>query len=875
MRRVRICVAGAVLLLTASSQSFSQRAQRILTLTDAQHTRLAWIRGGDRLKGGGAVIGYDTQTGAETTILPSAPNQNKPILCSGGYRLIVSIDYQAYIVNWDGSGKRCITDGICSDVWVDPGSGLEWAIVRKGGDTSDGAVVRYLIDDPDQRMVLWDRTPAGDEYMNWYQVSADGRVAVDFLPWDKVYVIDDGGLTANGFHTLMSSGCWSSLASDNSYVWFNFPNTGFGHTGLAVHRNKETITDLPIDAGPLPSGATGEYYHPKFASNGGRFLVVTGGYQDGGSLDKVEVYLGRFSDDYHAFDGWARITDNGSADITPDAWVGVAPPSPSMRFSVDTLAFAADEGGADPASVPVSVSTPHGEFAGVSADSDQPWLTVEVSGSGAAYTVSNTARVDGLASGVYRATVTVTAPNALPPMRTYRVKLTVRGTPEASALLVSPASCAVPREGSRRFSATVMDQHEEPMSPQPSVSWSLSGPGSDAEVSGGLFVAGTTTGLYTVTARAGDIAGSATVNVVDFIPVDIKLNCGDPTVGYVPGWAGDLEYVVPEYEGSSWRDEWTRSATLDVSGVSNPAPDEVYLRFRAGTVRYDFADIPHGSYKVRLHFVEPYESKSDRPRSITCSIENEQVLESFNIRAAAGGLYTVVVQEFVVNVDDNGLQMTIGGAQAMWNGIEIFSVGVEGKQVAILEPLGGESYVVGDILTVRWSAVPTTNGVVISMSPDGGESYYPIIDSTIVSSDPNWGTYHWEIPETVGSGVSTESNNVLFRVSDYQSPSIHDVTVAPVTIGGSGVGAAMDDARANVMQAAITAGLDGSIRVVTPGRSGRTVALFTLDGRRALRPTPASTCRYTLGKGAGAGRCVIVRVGREESETVRRAIPIR
>lgn len=866
------CVAGALALLAGSSQSSSQLAQQILTLTDGQHTRVAWVRGGTRLKGGGAVVGFDTQTGTESTILPSATNQNKPIICSGGYRLVVSIDYQVYVVNWDGTGMRLLTDGICSDVWIDPGTGLEWAVVRKGRDTNDGNIIRYLIEDPNQSVLLWDRTPAGDEYMNWYQVSADGRIAVDFLPWDKVYVIDDGGLTANGFHTLMSSGCWSSLASDNSYVWFNFPNTGFGHTGLAVHRNKETIATLPIDAGPLPAGTTGEYYHPKFASNGGRFLVVTGGYQDGGSLDKVEVYLGRFSSDYRSFDGWVRPTTNSSADITPDAWVGVAPPSPSIRFSLDTLTFVADENGSDPAPASVSVTTPYGELTNLSADSDQPWLTVGVSGSGASYTIGNTVSVHGLASGVHRATVTVTAPGAVPPVRTYRVKLTVRGAPVASAMVVTPVNCAVPREGRTQLSATVMDQHEEHLAPQPSISWSVSGPSGDVTVSDGLFVAGTTTGLYTVTASASGVSGTATVNVVEYIPVDIKLNCGDPTVGYVPGWAGDLQYIVPGYEGNSWRHDWTADGTLDVTGVTNPAPDEVYLRFRAGTVRYDFMDIPRGSYKVRLHFVEPYESETDRPRSINCSVEGEQVLQSFNIRSAAGGLYAAVVQEFVVAVDD-GLQMTIGGTQAMWNGIEIFSVGVEGKQIAILEPLGGERYAVGDVVTVRWSAVPTTNGVVIEMSPDDGEHFYPIIDSTLVSTEPNWGTYRWTVSETVGNGVSAISENVLFRVSDYQSPSVCDITTAPVSIGGAWAAGGADGARA--VRPSVTAGPDGTVRIHAPGTGESMVSLYTLDGRRVLRVANETTYRYNLGRDMSAGACLVVQLERGDGVTVRRVVPVR
>jgi len=82
-----------------------------------------------------------------------------------------------------------------------------------------------------------------------------------------------------------------------------------------------------------------------------------------------------------------------------------------------------------------------------------------------------------------------------------------------TTITVTPASASVPTGGTVQFNATGYDEFGNPMSPQPSFNWSVSGGGTIS--SSGLFTAGSTAGgPFTVTATSGLIInGTASVTV--------------------------------------------------------------------------------------------------------------------------------------------------------------------------------------------------------------------------------------------------------------------------------------------------------------------------------------------------------------------------
>ncbi|MBD3240703.1 MAG: hypothetical protein GF331_08980 [Chitinivibrionales bacterium] len=566
MRRRAACHVHPAMLLAAVMASvlgiarttWADLADDVRALAGGQHTRLVWLRGGDRLWGGGTLMGFDTETRQTTTILGATYRQNRPILCTNGGRVVLTIDDGVYVVNWDGSGKRFVTSGMASDVWVEPGSGIEWVIYRTGSQDIDGRYYRRPIDNPSSQVVQLCGRGGGFEQVAWWQVSADGTMGTEFLPYpwfclmrnaalDIVQGTDNIKLRINA--STYAEGCWSSAASDNSYYSFHFNKTSSGasHGALYVFRDTEPVADVSITAGPLQSGTrSDEFYHPKFASNGGQFLTLTGGYTWNDD-NKVEVYFGKFNSLRTGFAGWVRVTSNSSPDYMPDAWVGVGAQSASIQLNPTSLAFQADAGGANPAAQNVTVSSPTGTLSGVTAQSDQTWLGVTVTDmGGGTFAVTNQVNIAGLSSGQHTATVTVSASNASPPTNTYTATLTI-GAQQAASIAITPSNGSTHIGSQVQFSAQVLDQAGQPMAQQPAVTWSLAGAGNATLSTSGLFLAGTQPVQYTVAASASGLQSSTTIMV--YKPITIT----SPTGG---------EHFAA---GSPMRISWT--ATDNVVGV--------------------------------------------------------------------------------------------------------------------------------------------------------------------------------------------------------------------------------------------------------------------------------------------------------------------
>jgi hypothetical protein len=84
--------------------------------------------------------------------------------------------------------------------------------------------------------------------------------------------------------------------------------------------------------------------------------------------------------------------------------------------------------------------------------------------------------------------------------------------PVLTKITVSPSSASVRTGGTQQFTATGLDQFGNPMNPQPTFTWSVSGGG--IINSSGLFTAGSTAGgPFTVTAASGSVSGTASVTV--------------------------------------------------------------------------------------------------------------------------------------------------------------------------------------------------------------------------------------------------------------------------------------------------------------------------------------------------------------------------
>lgn len=124
----------------------------------------------------------------------------------------------------------------------------------------------------------------------------------------------------------------------------------------------------------------------------------------------------------------------------------------------------------------------------------------------------------------------------------------------------------------------------------------------------------------------------------------LGINSGGPAVG---SYIADADFI-----GGAVSDGTTQS--INLSGVTNPAPMAVYQSGRYGNFNYTIPNLSAGkSYTVRLHFAEYYYNAGGS-RIFNVLINGNQVLSNFDIFAAAGGQYKAIVKSFTATADNSG-----------------------------------------------------------------------------------------------------------------------------------------------------------------------------------------------------------------------------
>jgi hypothetical protein len=143
---------------------------------------------------------------------------------------------------------------------------------------------------------------------------------------------------------------------------------------------------------------------------------------------------------------------------------------------------------------------------------------------------------------------------------------------------------------------------------------------------------------------------------------------GAAPAAWMPSYSADMDYTGGTAAGSG--------ASIDLTGVSNPAPASVYQNARGGNFSYTIPNLtPGASYTVRLHFAETYWTTVGQ-RTFNVSLNGQQVLSNFDIVAAAGGPDKAVAEQFTATADSGGkltIQFTSVVDNAEVSGIEILS----------------------------------------------------------------------------------------------------------------------------------------------------------------------------------------------------------
>ena len=143
----------------------------------------------------------------------------------------------------------------------------------------------------------------------------------------------------------------------------------------------------------------------------------------------------------------------------------------------------------------------------------------------------------------------------------------------------------------------------------------------------------------------------------------VQINSGGPAVS---PFAAD-----EDFSGGS---TLNHANTIDLSGVTNPAPMAVYQTARVGNFTYTIPGFIAGSsHTVRLHFAETFFSSAGS-RTFNVSINGTQVLSNFDIFATAGAKNKAVIEQFTVSANSSGqyvVQFTSVVNQSLLSGIEV------------------------------------------------------------------------------------------------------------------------------------------------------------------------------------------------------------
>ena len=315
-----------LLLLWSCLSLITVNAQTSLQKLTGSHTRVVWVRdfsGKNRHHNSreykSKLVGFDSIKNHEYIILDKLDGYHKPLITPDGKQVVFSNhrDNNIYVVNWDGSKLKKIIKGNLADVCYIPADKTVW-IYYQTGNNKKYPLYRLPLTGKGKPELIWNKTPIN---VDNFQISRNGKYASGLFPWPK------GGVAElpNKKWEILGSGCWTSLAPDNSKLFWIFDGP---HRNVYVTTANHKKWKVTIGNAPEIDGF--EVYHPRW-SNSPRVMTITGPYvgkggHPGGNRIRsgyrhVEVYVGHFSEDYLTIDDWVKITKNKVGDYFPDAWV--------------------------------------------------------------------------------------------------------------------------------------------------------------------------------------------------------------------------------------------------------------------------------------------------------------------------------------------------------------------------------------------------------------------------------------------------------------------------------------------------------------------------------------------------------------------------
>lgn len=355
-------------------------------------------------------------------------------------------------------------------------------------------------------------------------------------------------------------------------------------------------------------------------------------------------------------------------------------------------------------------------------------------------------------------------------------------------------------------------------------------------------VAAAATYYYIVEATNAAGASAASNTATATTPVSTcTTNCSSPdAIAISAGGPGAGYYAADEYFNGGTASG--SNATININGVTNPAPESVYQNQRFGNFTYTLPGLTPGtSYVVRLHFDEFYWTKVGQ-RVFNVSINGTQVLTNFDVFAAAGGQDMAIAEQFAATANAQGqivLQFVSVKDNAEINGIEIENAS------AANTPPNAPSNLAATVasssqINLSWTASATPgatytvfrNGTAVS----NGLTGTTYSDTGLTSST----TYSYTIEAVDSVGTSMASNTASATTFDVDCVTGCGSDVLAISAGGPAAsnyvadegfnGGAASDTGATINTSAVTNAAPQS--VYQHQRVGNTFS-YTLPGLTA------------------------------------------
>jgi alpha-L-fucosidase 2 len=263
------------------------------------------------------------------------------------------------------------------------------------------------------------------------------------------------------------------------------------------------------------------------------------------------------------------------------------------------------------------------------------------------------------------------------------------------------------------------------------------------------------------------------------VPTPTPTPTGTPVAGsgYAVNAGGGAagSFMADEYYSGG--NTHATTASIDTSGVTNPAPQAVYQTERYGNFTYTLPDLsPGAQYTVRLHFAEIYWTSSGQ-RIFNVSINGQQVLTNFDIYATAGAANKAIVEQYTATADANGqiaIQFSTVKDNAKVSGIEVL-----GSSSSTPTPTPTNTPTPTPMPTNTPTPTPSQGTLVTAINAGGGAS-----GSFVADTDFDTGNAYSDTSTTINTnGVSNPAPQAVWQTSHWNSAFTY--TIPGLTAGAT------------------------------------------------------------------------------------------